>query len=80
MPARILGGAAEVYFKPTTGQLVIRKIGLNTTSDAWRTKTVPRTVIFAEKMKGKAISSGCKGKKWAPFKSCLRMAGKAAWK
>ena len=79
MPGKILGGAAEVYYKPTTGQLVIRRIGLNTSSEKWKTRTVPRILIFTEKMTGKKIASQCKGKEWKSFKGCLRLAGKKAW-
>lgn len=79
MPAKILGGAAEVYYKPTTGQLIMRKVGLDTSSEAWKSKTVPRINIFVEKMTGKSIATACKGKKFKAFNACLRREGRKAW-
>jgi hypothetical protein len=79
MPAKIMGGLAELYVKPTTGQVIVRKIGIDTSSESWRAHTVPRITTFAEKMKGNNIAGGCKGKKFHAFKACLRMAGREHW-
>ena len=35
---------------------------------------------FAEKMKGKNIAGGCKGKKFKAFRGCLRSSGSAAYR
>lgn len=80
MPAKILGGAAEVYFKPQTGQLVIRKIGVKRESQ----KVIDQNTKFSDKMTGKkgaaSAPAKCKGKKYKEFKACLRREGKANWK
>jgi len=82
MPARVLGGAAEVYLKPSTGQLILRKIGLDTSTEAWQSRVKPRTITFAEKMRGHSFPTECKckpgtpkGQCWRSFKGCLRTAG-----
>jgi len=82
MPAKIMGGAAELYLKPSTGQLIIRKIGLDTSSKLWQDKVKPKTLTFAEKMKGHSFPSACKckvgtpkGACWRAFKGCLRREG-----
>jgi len=74
MPGRILNGMAEVYFKPSTGQLIIRKVGSHQTSE--KLKEVQRK--FARKAAGNKIAKTCKGKKWSEFKSCLRVEGQKA--
>ena len=79
MAGKIMNGLAEIYYKPTTGQVVIRRIGLNTDTEAWKSRTVPKIVTFTEKMTGHSFPTECKGKKWKSFKACLRMKGKQRW-
>lgn len=78
MPAKVLNGMAELYFKPSLGKFVVRKPGI-TRTERWKQNVAPRTQVFAEKMTGKAIASACKGKKWDEFVACLRREGRKAW-
>ena len=78
MPAKILGGLAELYYKPQTGQLILRKVGI-TKTDKWISNVKPRTETFARKMEGHSFPSVCKGKKWKEFIACLRREGKKYW-
>lgn len=71
-----------MYLKPSTGQLILRKIGLDTSTEAWQSRVKPRTIIFAEKMKGQSFPTSCKCKPgtpkgvcWRSFKGCLRTEG-----
>ena len=85
MPGKIADGMAEIFIKKHTGQVIIRKTGVDRTTEG-QAKVTARNVIFTEKMKGNTISSGCKkpdlpvGQRYRAHKACMRMAGKAHWK
>lgn len=80
MPGKILGGMAEVYVKPHTGQVIIRKIGVDRTPEG-QAKVTARNVIFADKAKGNKISASCKrpdlpvGARYKAHKACMRIEG-----
>jgi len=82
MPAKILNGLAEVYYKPTTGQVVFRKIGVRKT-DKWQEKVLPKVVNFEKVFTGlkgdNSLAKRCAGKKWSQFKACLRREGMKTW-
>ena len=86
MPARTTIPGVEVYFKPSTGQLVLRKMGIEK-SDRWMKNVKPNVERFAERMEGNRIASIChekvkdlpKGERWKAFKACLRREGKKAY-
>lgn len=80
MPAKILDGAAEVYWKPKAQMLVLRKVGLDTSSEAWKKNTVPRINEFVDRMEGHSFPTRCKGKDWDPFTACLRREGRKEWR
>lgn len=82
MPAKLSLPGTEVYFKPHTGQVIIRKIGVDRKSEAVKTQNIR----FATAMKGKKIATACKqpenmppGKKYRAFKACLFTEGKKAF-
>lgn len=82
MPAKLSLPGTEVYFKPHTGQVIIRKMGVDRRS----TKVIDQNVRFATTMRGKKIATACKqpaamepGRKYKAFKACLRIEGKKAF-
>lgn len=60
-----LGDIIKVYAKPSMeGQLIIRKRGVTRRS----ARVLERNRVFAQAK----LASGCKGKQWKQFVSCLR--------
>ena len=86
MPAKTAIPGVEVYFKPSTGQLVLRKDGIEKT-ERWEQNVQPNIDKFAKRMEGNNIASIChekvkdlpKGERWRAFKACLRREGKKAF-
>ncbi len=82
MPAKTSIPGLEVYFKPNTGQVVLRKEGVDRKSE----RVKEQNVRFATTMTGKNIPGACKqpadmppGKKYKAFKACLFVKGKQAF-
>jgi len=86
MPAKTSIPGVEVYLKPSTGQLILRKEGIEKT-EKWLENVKPNVEKFAERMEGNDIASIChekvkdlpKGERWRAFKACLRREGKKAY-
>lgn len=82
MPAKLSLPGTEVYFKPNTGQVIIRKTGVDRKSE----RVKDQNVRFASAMRGKKIATACKqpegtpvGKKYKAFKACLMIEGRKAF-
>lgn len=72
----------DVYFKPNTAQVVMRRHGVERVSE----RVKAQNMVFARAMTGKKIATACKqpagmppGKKYKAFKACLFVKGKEAF-
>jgi len=82
MPAKTSIPGLEVYFKPNTGQVILRKEGVDRKSE----KVKEQNIRFAAVMTGKNLPGACKqpttmavGKRYKAFKACLFVKGKQAF-
>jgi hypothetical protein len=83
MPAKTSMPGVEVYHKPNTGQVIMRRIGVDRKSE----RVKEQNVRFAQIMSGKKIATACKqpadkpvGQKYKAFKACLMIKGKEAFR
>jgi hypothetical protein len=80
MPGKIVQGQASIFIKKHTGQLIIRKAGVDRTPEG-QAKVTARNVAFSAKTKGNKVSSGCArpnlpvGQRYKAHKACLRIEG-----
>lgn len=78
MPAKSSIPGVEVYFKPNTAQVVLRKEGVERVSE----KVLAQNIRFADKTKGNTLAKNCAkpnlpvGKRYKAFKACLFVEGK----
>lgn len=81
MAAHIEGlPGVEIYNKPSTGQWVMRKTGVQR-SDEGEAKVLAKNIAFASKTTGNTVAKNCAkpnmpvGRRYKAFKACLRMEG-----
>jgi len=75
MPAKVLGGMLEMYWKPSTQQLIFRSPTSRQVSKAVK----DQQANFGRRMAGENIAGACRGKKGRSFWACLRREGKDAY-
>lgn len=80
MPGKIADGMASIFIKKHTGQLIIRKVGVDRSPEGQK-KVTARNVAFAAKTSGNTVSKNCAkpnlpvGQRYRAHKACLRIEG-----